>query len=225
MSTEDPSTALRRFLAQDMLDVLVRVGLISIVAVLCFRIFSPFLWLLLWGLILAVALYPLQARLERFVGGSPGRGATVLVLLGLLLIGVPTLILGTSFAQNIFGVVKTFADGGVTVPQPPASVVEWPLVGSKLYEAWQAAAADLPAFLETLQPQLANATKWLLSVAASTAGGVFLFLGALIVAGIMLAYAAPGSRAMGRIFNRLAGKARGPKLQGLTTATIRLFAV
>ncbi len=205
-------------------SALLRFALIAFVLYACLYVFAPFLPIMLWALVLAVALYPLQARIERWVGGTPGRGATVLVLLGLLLIGVPTVMLGTSFAEHIFSVVNTFAEGRVTVPPPPAAVAEWPLIGGNLYAAWQSAATDLPAFLQTLQPQLANTTKWLLGVAASTAGGVFLLLGALIVAGIMLAYAAPGSRAMGRIFNRLAGKASGPRLQALTTATIRSVA-
>ena len=205
-------------------SALLRFALIAFVVYVCLYVFAPFLPIMLWALVLAVALFPLQAVIERWVGGAPGRAATVLVLLGLLLIGVPTVMLGASFAEHIFGAVNTFTEGSVTVPPPPASVAEWPLIGSKLHEAWQAAATDLPAFLQTLQPQLANATKWLLGVAASTAGGVFLLLGALIVAGIMLAYAAPGSRAMGRIFGRLAGNARGPKLQALTTATIRSVA-
>lgn len=205
-------------------SALLRFALIAFVLFACLYVSAPFLPIMLWALVLAVALYPLQARIERWVGGTPGRGATVLVLGGLLLIGVPTVMLGTSFAEHIFSAVNAFTGDSITIPQPPAGVAEWPLIGSKLYEAWQSAAADLPAFLQTIKPQLANMTKWLLGVAASTAGGVFLLLGALIVAGIMLAYAAPGSRAMGRIFDRLAGKARGPRLLALTTATVRSVA-
>jgi predicted PurR-regulated permease PerM len=41
-----------------LLDVLIRFGLIVTLVVLCFKIFAPFVSLMVWALILAVALYP-----------------------------------------------------------------------------------------------------------------------------------------------------------------------
>ena len=41
------NAALRQLFSQDMLDVLVKVGLIALMAVVCFRIFAPFMNLLL----------------------------------------------------------------------------------------------------------------------------------------------------------------------------------
>ena len=48
------------------------------------------------------------------------------------------------------------------------------------------AANDLPALLEKLQPQLASFTKAALGFVAGAAGGIFQFLFALIIAGIMI---------------------------------------
>ena len=216
--------ALRKALSEDLTTVLIRFALIAFVVFVSVKVFAPFASIMLWALVLAIALHPLQLKLQKRLGGPPGRSATVLVLGALLLIGVPTVLLGSSFAKQIFDTYDAFNQGTVVIPQPVPSVAEWPLVGGKLYETWQAAAADLPAFLETLQPQLANFTKWVLGVAASTAGGVFLLLGALIIAGIMLAYAGPASEAMRRVFNRIAGANEGAALQKLTTATVRSVA-
>ena len=58
----------------------------------------------------------------------------------------------------------------------------------------------------------------------SGAGGIFLFLVSFIVAGIMMAYGESGNAAMGRIYNRLAGREKGPRLLRLTVATIRSVA-
>jgi predicted PurR-regulated permease PerM len=98
-------------------------------------------------------------------------------------------------------------------------------VGKKVYGAWSNAAEDLPAVLEKLRPQLTKISKKALEVAASTAGAIFMFLGALIVAGIMMAYGRSGSEAMRRIFCRLSGREKGPQLQGLATATVRSVAM
>ena len=135
---------------------LIRFALIVFIVVICLRVFAPFLPIMLWALVLAVALYPLQVRLERWVGGASGRAATVLVFGGLLLIGVPSVMLGSSFAEQIFDLHEAFVQGKVVVPAPSPEIAEWPLIGAQVHEAWHAAATDLPAYLETLQPQLAN---------------------------------------------------------------------
>ncbi|HQR60740.1 MAG TPA: hypothetical protein PLH03_05200, partial [Methylophilaceae bacterium] len=45
---------------RNLLDVLIRAGMVAVLVVLCFQIFAPFLNMMLWALILAVALYPLH---------------------------------------------------------------------------------------------------------------------------------------------------------------------
>ena len=47
------------------MDVLIRIVLIGALAVLCYQIFSPFLTLTVWSVILAVTLYPLHQWLAR----------------------------------------------------------------------------------------------------------------------------------------------------------------
>jgi predicted PurR-regulated permease PerM len=55
-----------------LLDVLIRAGLILALAMLCYQVFAPFLTLMVWALILAVALYPLHQYLAGKIGGKQG---------------------------------------------------------------------------------------------------------------------------------------------------------
>src|SRR5436190_21424873 len=48
-------------------DTLIRVALIGGLAWLCFQVFSPFLKLMVWSIILAITLYPLHQRLARMI--------------------------------------------------------------------------------------------------------------------------------------------------------------
>lgn len=217
--------ALRAFLAQDLLDFFVRLGLLAFAVVACERIFAPFIPIMLWGLILSVSLYPLFLGLRSKTGWSPGRAATLMVLAATLLIGVPTVLLGSSFATHIFSVVGDFRSADFAVPAPNPDIQGWPVIGSRAFEIWQEAYTDLPTFLEKIQPQLNNLAKSALSSAASTATTLLFFLGALIIAGIMMAYGEAGTRAMGRVFRRIAGDARGAGLHQLSTLTIRSVAV
>jgi len=83
------------------------------------------------------------------------------------------------------------------------------------------AANDLPALLEKMQPQLGNFSKAILSFVAGAAGGIFQFLFALIIAGVMMAFGQSGSEVMLKIIRRLSGPEKGDQLFKLSTATIR----
>src|SRR5262245_54829286 len=65
-----------------LLDVLIRAGLILALALLCYRVFAPFLVLMVWAVILAVTLYPLQQAIARRIGHRKGLAATIIALLG-----------------------------------------------------------------------------------------------------------------------------------------------
>jgi predicted PurR-regulated permease PerM len=99
------------------------------------------------------------------------------------------------------------------------------VVGPRLYAAWSAAAEDLPAYLVENKEELRNIALKALGVAANTAGSIVLFLGALVVAAIIMTFGEAGGLATTRIFSRLTDPVRGPRLQKLSTATIRSVAV
>ena len=65
-----PDPEFERRLAGLLLDVLIRAGLILALAMLCYQVFSPFLSLMTWALILAVTLYPLHQSLAAKIGGA-----------------------------------------------------------------------------------------------------------------------------------------------------------
>lgn len=217
----DKQQTKRSILSKDITDVFIRIGVIAAIVYLSLRVLSPFLGLLLWALILAIALYPLHQVLAKRLGGKQGRTATLLVLLGLVIIGGPTVILGSSFAEQVHDVYAAFEGEQVTVPPPAESVKAWPVVGERIYAVWQHAATDLAGFIADLQPQLGNFAKHMLQLAASTAGAIFAFLGSLIIAGIMMAYGQSGNRAMLRVSERLSGPVAGPRIHRLTVATVR----
>jgi len=219
----DDST-IRKLLTRDFTNTVIRIGLIAFLVVLCARVFAPFVNLVLWALILAIALYPLHQFLAKKIGGRQGIAATLLVLVFLLLIGGPTVMLGGYFARQAHNAYTNFENNTVTIKQPKPAVADWPLVGKRVHRAWSSAANNLPAFLKDNQAQLQNIAKRIFAAAANTVGSVLLFLGALIVAGIMMAYGESGSQAVQRIFSRMTDPVTGPRLKTLSTATIRSVA-
>ena len=94
-----PDQELEQRLASPLLDVLIRAGLILAMAMLCYQVLSPFLTLMVWALILAVTLYPLHQALASKIGGKQGLAATLLVVVGIVLIVVPTAMLLSSLGR------------------------------------------------------------------------------------------------------------------------------
>jgi predicted PurR-regulated permease PerM len=221
----NPDLELETRLSRKLLDVLIRAGLVFALVVLCCRIFSPFISLMAWALILAVTLYPAQQKLARGIGGRQGLAATLLVLCGIVLIVAPTAVLFVELGDSVHRFVGSVRDNSLQVPAPPPGVAEWPIVGEKINALWSQAHADLPGAVHSLQPQIGHLARHALETVAGIAGAVLMFLFAFFVAGIMMAYGRSGAGGMQSIFVRIFGIGRGERFVRLSTATIRAVAL
>ncbi|MEH6637261.1 MAG: AI-2E family transporter [Halioglobus sp.] len=215
---------LRELVSENLMDLFLKLGIVIFLVILCVRIVSPFISLILWAFILAIALQPLHSLIAARMGGRQGRSATVLVLAGLLLIGTPIVMLSGSFASQVQAGYADFEAGTLTLSPPKASVADWPVIGEKVYTGWSAASRDLPAYIHEHKDELGQLAKRGLTAAASTAGGVLLFLGSLIVAGILMAYGESVEATMKRILGRFSRPERGAEIWQLIVATIRSVA-
>jgi len=205
-------------------DTLIRVALIGGLALLCFRVFSPFLNLTVWSIILAVTMYPLHQWLARRLGGKQGLSSIFLAILGLAIIVVPTWLLMNSFANSVQRFVGAVQNNAVQIPSPPEGIGQWPIVGRKIHDTWSKAHADLPALVQTMQPKIGELARQALSMVASIGGSMLLFLISFVVANIIMAYGQSAERSGRAFFSRVAGSSRGEELTKLTIATIRAVA-
>ena len=216
---------LREILKKDLYDVLIRSALIAVLVFASFKIFHPFLSMMLWGLVLAVTLFPSHQNLAARLGGKQGRAATIIVLLGVLFIGGPAVMLSNSMIDVMQQTYSDFQKGEIQIEEPAAGVAQWPIVGKKVYSLWHEAAKNLPALIKEIKPKLETYIKPVLSFTSAMVGDLFQFLFSMIIAGIMLAYGHSASERILKIINRLAGQKRGKTLHTLSTATIRSVAM
>jgi predicted PurR-regulated permease PerM len=211
-------------LSTRLLDVLIRASLILVIVVLCYRIFSPFLSMMTWALILAVAIYPLHQGLARKMGGKQGLAATLIVVLGAVVIVVPSAILLSSLGDSVESLVRGVQTNTLQVPEPRPGVAEWPIVGKKLYNVWTRASSDLPALVQSMQPKVGELARSALRFVAGIGKQILLFLASFIIAGIIMAFGQEGSRESDAIFTRLFGPERAGEFSRLCSATIRAVA-
>lgn len=210
--------------SRSMLDVLIRAGLILTLAFLCYRVLAPFLVLVVWALILAVALYPLHRAVARRIGGRQGLAATLITALAVVLIVVPTAVLLSSLGDSVRQLITDVQQDTLRIPAPRPGVAKLPLIGDRAHAMWAQAHDDLPALVRSLQPKIGDLAKGALAMVASIGGGILQFLAALIVAGIIMAFGEGGDRASRAIFARLADEEHGAAYAHLATSTIRAVA-
>ncbi|MCS6056096.1 hypothetical protein LNO36_05425 [Klebsiella variicola subsp. variicola] len=126
------------------LDMFIRFGLILALASFCFTVFSPFINMMLWALILAVALYPLHQYFAGLLAGKQGLASVVLVLLGILLIVIPTVLMITSLAESASAMIDKMGSQSFTIPPPSSRIAALPIIGERVSALWMRASVDLP---------------------------------------------------------------------------------
>jgi len=220
-----PDLTLEKRLSARLMDVFIRAALVFIMGMLCYKVFSPFVSLMAWALILAVTLYPAHQKLANRMKGKQGLAATLLVLGGIVLMVAPTTVLMLSLGNSVTDFIVSVRDNTVQVPAPPSAIANWPLVGKKLHDLWSTAHSDLPAFIQDLQPKIGDLSRLALAMVGSIGGTMLLFLASFIIAGVIMTFGQSGARSADSIFNRIVGSGRGERFVLLSTATIRAVAL
>ena len=210
--------------SKGLLDVLIRAGLIAALVTLCYQIFHPFLNLLLWSMILAVALYPLHNMIKRKLQLKDGLIATLVVMLAIAIVLVPVYLLASSLASSAETAAAAVRSGNFEVPPPSADVADWPVVGEQAHAIWSQASTNAADVAQDYAPQLKSFSLAVLGKIAAAGVGLLLFLFALCLAGAFMAYGESGHRSAIASFERIFGPGRGEHLAELCTATIRAVA-
>lgn len=206
--------------AQRAVDVFIHIGLITLLAAACFVILRPFLPLLIWGIIVAVAVYPGYRKLRDLLGGRGGVAAVVCTILLLALLIVPVALLTGTLIEGVQAATTHFKNGTLIIPPPPPRVETWPLIGVPLKNLWSQASSNLNNVLRMFAPQIRTIVQGLLSASAGIGLTVVQFVLSILVAGVLLGYGRTASGVARSIANRLFGD-RGPEFEELAESTIR----
>ena len=202
------------------LDTSIHIGLTVLLAAACLLILLPFLPLIAWGIIIAVAAYPMFRKLQSAVGGRGGLAATIFSLVLLAILVIPVFLLAESLVGGAQTLVAHVKDGTLTIPPPPDSVAAWPIIGPPLKKLWYTASTNLTAVLQHFAPQITSAIPALLSASARLGLTVLEFVLSIAVAGALLANAQAASEAARALANRLFGE-KGHDYHELIGSTIR----
>jgi predicted PurR-regulated permease PerM len=201
------------------IDIFLRLGLLVLLLFWCFEILTPFILPVLWGIIIAVAMYPLQHFLEKKLKLNQTVIATLLTLLMLAIIIVPASLFIKSLTTSIIELKSKVDNGTLTLSTPQEYIKDWPIIGNKLFAFLTNITKDIEQSFIKYQAEITHASKSVLNAIVGTGLSILQLLLSIIIAGILLA--TKGTEAAAdKLFNKLIDN-KGNEFVILTASTIR----
>jgi len=206
------------------IELLIRIGFLILLVAASFMILAPFMIILIWGVIIAIAQFPLFKKSVNALGNKKTLTAVLFTLAGLIVIIIPSLMLAESSASGYQNLLRAFEEGRLTIPPPTENVNEWPLIGENLYIIWSEASNNLLELLSKYDGQHSEEVKgfigWLLKTLTSIGLTFLQFIVSIIIAGVLLAKADMGAKTSKEFAKRLVGD-NAEDFINLTIGTIR----
>jgi len=197
--------------SNDALVVLsIRIVCLGLLGYWSLLLIGPFLTIIAWSIIIAVALHPIFHWLCAKLHGHRTLAAVAITVFSLFVILGPAAWLGLSLAASV----------QMLIPPPPEIIKAWPVIGDKAYAIWQLASTNLTELLIQAAPQLKPLGSRLLSTAGSVGINLLKFILAAAISGFLLIPGPALVQSIKNIVVHIAGT-RGEEFVDLTGATIR----
>src|SRR5580704_11418184 len=202
------------------LEVFIQIGLAALLVIGCLLILRPFIPLIMWGIIIAIASYPTFQKLQRALRGRGGLAAILWTLLLLAVLILPIFLMAQSLVEGIRPLAMGLKDGTLTIPPPPDRIAHWPIIGPPLVRAWGMASTNFTNAVMRFTPQIRSVLPGILSASAGIGFTVLQFFLSVLVSGVLLANARAAAELTRALARRLFGD-RGPEFERLVGSTIR----
>ena len=98
-------------------DMVVRLALLGLFVFWALDLVGPFVPVVIWSVVLAVALQPVHAWIAARLGGARKLAAVILTLVLLAIIIGPMAVLGTSMAEAVAALTEGISKGTLRVPR------------------------------------------------------------------------------------------------------------
>jgi predicted PurR-regulated permease PerM len=201
----------------------IKLGCLAVLVYWSALLIQPFLTIIVWSIILAVALYPIfdwtvtRLRLHRALA------ATLITILSFAIVLGPATWLGVSLIATVGSIVEQLNSGAIAIPPPPQSIRNWPLIGEGFFDFWDLASTNIKAAFAELSPQLKPLGPSLFSVAGSAGINTLQFLAAVALSGFLFVPGPALVNSFKSVTHHIASR-RGAEFVDLAGATIRNLA-
>jgi predicted PurR-regulated permease PerM len=205
---------------QELMVFTIRVVCLGVLGYWSLILIMPFLTIIIWSIVLTVALYPIFDWLSARLHGHRGLAAIAITVFTFLVMLGPVTWIALSLVETVRMLFAKFGDGSPVIPPPSGAVKAWPLIGEKVYEAWQLASTNLQALIVEVAPNFKPLGASLLNKAGNIGINLLKFTVALVISGFLFI---PGPALVHSAKNLLGRVAagRGEEFVDLAGATIR----
>jgi predicted PurR-regulated permease PerM len=207
-------------LNKSIFELVIRIAVLAILLYWAVTLVRPFVTIVIWSAILAVALYPTFEWLAGALGERRRLAAFILTIVSLVVVIGPATWLALDLIESLRSISGRLDLATIVLPAPPAAIKEWPLIGEQIYHSWSLAASNIKTTLANIAPQLKPIGSRLLGMAANAGTGLVQFLISIIVAGFLFC---PGQKIVDgvKLFVRKLTPSRADELVKHAGETIR----
>lgn len=169
-----------------------------------FLILKPFILILVWAIILAVALFPIfESWTNRF--RNKKLGVILFTSLIALILLTPAYILIKEIAVSSKSIVKQVQSDDHLIPNPSEDVKSWPLIGNKIYSEWSALSSNAKAYALKHKDLFVDKGTGLLSRLTGFFGTLFVFIASFLISVVLMYNAEFGYKTGQLLFDKIFG--------------------
>ncbi len=201
-------------------DLILKLGVLVFILFLSFKIIWPFLGILVWSLVIAVILFPLAERVSSWLGNRHKLASLLITLVFFAILVVPSIWLVNQLIVGVGILAADISDGSLSVPYPPDSVLQWPVIGDEIHKHWLDLAEDFGEAVLGFMPHISGFIEKLIGALGNTGLGILQFALSILIAGVLIMFSRQGSITGKKLFRKLAGE-RGDEFMEIATTTIR----
>ena len=195
----------QKFFTKKLIEATIRLVVLILLIGWCFAILQPFTIIVAWGMILAIAMFPLYEFLLKKLNGKRKLASTIVTIILLAVIFTPATFITKSMVKNIGIVKEQLAENKLLIPPPDQSVKNWPVIGNWTYNFWYKTSGHLDIVIADNSAQIKTVGLWVFDNITSAGFGFLQFILSIIISGILLSYSDQGKRAADDIGIRLIG--------------------
>ena len=208
------------FSFEKIVDTIIRLGVLAVLLMWCFDILKPFVLILVWAVVIAIAIYPVHVFFEKIFRGRKILAVIVLTLVMLSFIIIPSGLIIYSLYEGVNHFRDAFNNGEHLIPPPGGTTANWPVITKPIVEIWQLASDNLQDAVVKYSEQIKEYGAILLIALAGFSKGILSFIVSIIIAGVLLVYADSSEAVTKKIFGKLVGK-NSENFAEITVLTIR----
>ena len=199
------------------------VGGLALVALVVgiLMVLQPFVSAVLWAIVLTYSTWPVFEIVRRWTRGNSTVAASAMTVLLAVVIVLPITVLGLSLGDSVAPVAEAIRDWWERgLPEPPAWLADFPLIGTSLHAYWGDLAHDSAKLGAEIKRFLDPLRKWLLSGGLQIGAGLLSLILSVVLAFFFYRDGDAAGLAYTRVLHRIAGS-RAARLSAVAGGTIR----